>query len=370
MPMPLRSETVTERKDIQFKHFGVLNTGSQSKSSMFTSITLNILLAVAALIVGASVKKVTDARVKENITFVEPKPIKPPPPPMKPPPMPKPPPPKIEPPKIEPPKILRPEIKPVELPKPVPMKPMEKPLPVMTPAPPKVVVAAAAPMITSVSLAAKSASVPNNDAHPSAVRLGTTNSPIVPSDRPAVANSVNLGVRGAPGMNAANTGNGPRSSSVSLGNGSPNGSVSGTGRAAVSGVKLGVTGGTPGGTGNGNATVPARINLAHNDPPPSATSVSATKAPVRTAPQVVFKPKPVYSAEATAQHIEGTVNVRIRVSAGGAVSVVGVTSGLGHGLDEAAVRAAQGIRFRPAQDTSGNPVDWEGVVSISFQLAS
>ncbi len=369
MPKPLRSETVLERKDIQFRHFGVLNTGSQSKSSMFTSITLNILLAVVALILGAAAKKVTDVRVKDTVTFVEPKPLPKPPPPMKPPPMPKPPPPKIEPPKIEPPKIVRPEIKPVELPKPVPMKPMEKPLPVMTPAPPKVVVAAAAPKVTSVSLAAKAASVPNNDAHPSAVRLGQTNSPIVPSDRPAVANSVNLGVRGVPGMNSANTGNGPRSSAVSLGNGSPNGSVSGTGRAAVSGVKLGVTGGTPGGTGNGNATVPARINLAHNDPPP-ATAVTATHPPVRTVPQVIFKPKPVYTAEATAQHIEGTVNVRIRVSSSGSVSVVGVTSGLGHGLDESAIRAAQGIRFRPAQDSAGNPTDWEGVVSISFQLAS
>ena len=69
-------------------------------------------------------------------------------------------------------------------------------------------------------------------------------------------------------------------------------------------------------------------------------------------------------------HLEGTVQVKIHVSSTGAVSVLGVTSGLGHGLDEAAVHAAQGIRFKPAADATGEPIDWEGVVSISFQMAS
>jgi periplasmic protein TonB len=41
------------------------------------------------------------------------------------------------------------------------------------------------------------------------------------------------------------------------------------------------------------------------------------------------------------------------------VTVAGVLSGLGHGLDESAVRAAQGTRFDPALDASGRPVDCE-----------
>jgi protein TonB len=68
-------------------------------------------------------------------------------------------------------------------------------------------------------------------------------------------------------------------------------------------------------------------------------------------------------------HLEGVVSVRIRVSAGGSVSVVGVTSGLGHGLDESAVHAVEGTKFKPAIDANGNPIDWEGVVRITFQLA-
>ena len=68
-------------------------------------------------------------------------------------------------------------------------------------------------------------------------------------------------------------------------------------------------------------------------------------------------------------HLEGTVSVRIRIAANGAVTVLGVTQGLGHGLDESAVRACQGIRAKPALDSSGNPIDWEGVVKITFQLA-
>ena len=69
-------------------------------------------------------------------------------------------------------------------------------------------------------------------------------------------------------------------------------------------------------------------------------------------------------------HLEGTVSVRIRVSSSGSVSVVGVTNGLGHGLDESAVHAVQMTRFKPAMDATGNPTDWEGVVNISFQIAS
>jgi len=42
--------------------------------------------------------------------------------------------------------------------------------------------------------------------------------------------------------------------------------------------------------------------------------------------------------------------------------------GLGHGLDEAAAKAAEQIRFRPAQQ-NGQPVDFPAVLHILFQLA-
>ena len=45
-----------------------------------------------------------------------------------------------------------------------------------------------------------------------------------------------------------------------------------------------------------------------------------------------------------------------------------VVRGLGHGLDENAISAAQSIRFRPAQ-RGGAPVDTTAIVHIIFQLA-
>ena len=330
-------------QDLQFRHFGILNAGTQSKASLATSITANVIVALILLIIGTAAKKTMDKHLKE-VSYVVPLKEKPPapiPPKIVPPKI-VPPPPKIVPPE---PKIVLPEVKIPDPPKALPvMEP--KPLPVVAPAPPKLVVAAAAPKPVAVSLA-QSASVVNHDAHPSEVALGHPDSLIHPSNAPAVA-AVNLSQRGLGGMPSTNTGGGPPASKVTLGSGQPGGSLSGTGARAVQGVKLG---GVTNGTGN-------------------TPTASATHAPARTSPQVLFKPRPAYTPEATAKHIEGTVSVKIKVSAGGAVTVVGVSSGLGYGLDESALRAAQGIRFKPAVDATGTPMDWEGVVNIIFQIAS
>ena len=77
----------------------------------------------------------------------------------------------------------------------------------------------------------------------------------------------------------------------------------------------------------------------------------------------------MYSEEARNLHLEGNVSVRIRVTADGSVQVLEIVHGLGHGLDEAARQAAQGTRFKPALDATGNPVPWEGVVTVKFQMS-
>lgn len=369
MPKPLLSQSVEKPQDIQFKHFGVMNSGEQSKASVFTSVTLNIILVVIALIISASVKTISDNRKKEDLTYVEPiKPLppKPPPPKLVPP---KPPPPKIVPPKIEPPKIVRPEVKIPDPPKPVPVKMEEKPTPVMKMAPPKVVTQAAAPKVTNVNLA-HAASVVNNDPQPSAVRLGQSKNPIVPSDRPAVANAPNLGRAGMPGMNAANTGSGPRATAVNMGSGGVNGTMGGTSnRPAVSGVRLGVPGGTGTGPGNATGNRPATVQLGRTETPTSPGQPNVQRLPASKGPQVIAKPRAIYTADATAARVEGSIQVRIHVAANGAVTVTGIAGGLGHGLDEEARRVAQGTRFKPATDASGNPVDWDGTETVTFQLA-
>jgi periplasmic protein TonB len=366
MPKPLRSEDPRPR-DMQFTHFGVLNTGSQSKTSLFTSVTINVMLGLICLIIGAATKKVVDNRNKE-IALVVPLKEKPPEPPKpKLPPPPKlPDPPKVEEPKIEPPKIKLPDIPVPEPPKPVPVA-APKPMPVITQAPPKIQVAAAAPKVVSVTMAAKSASVVNNDPHPTAVALGNPNSPVpFQKSGPAVAN-VNLN-RGMAGMPPENSGGGPRATKVQMGNGSPSGSIGGTAPVAVVGVPHGIIGGT-GINGNGTGVQARQVQMATNAPPPQPVATHLAS-PLAHPPSVLYKPKPAYTAEASSLHIEGTVTVKLRVSASGAVTIVGVVAGLGHGLDQSAVTAAQGIRFKPATDASGNPVDWEGPVNIIFQIAS
>jgi TonB family protein len=363
MAQPLRSEDDVQPQNIQFSHFGVLQSGNQSKSSVATAVIANVILLIIAIIIGAAAK-VTMQKNKQDATLIvpiakAPEPPKPPKIVVKLPPTPK-----IKP--VEP-KIVMPEVK-IEPPKieTPPMK-VETPKPPVTPAPPKQVVAAAAPKPTTVNLG-QSASVVNNNPHPSAVALGQTNNPIAPSNMPATA-AVNLGQRGMAGMPASNTGGGPASTRVSLGSGQPNGALSGGGARAVAGVKLGgVTGGTGTTPGNGIGTRAATVQLGQAAPPPQVHQVAAN-APAHTAPQVVFKPRPVYTAEATAKHLEGVVSVKIHVSSNGAIRILGITNGLGSGLDQSAENAVMGMRFKPATDPQGNPTDWEGVVNITFQMA-
>jgi len=84
--------------------------------------------------------------------------------------------------------------------------------------------------------------------------------------------------------------------------------------------------------------------------------------------EITFKPIPVYTAEARGLKIEGEVTLEMSFGANGNLTVNRVVSGLGHGLDEAAVAAAQKIRFKPAL-RNGQPVDSVALVHVKFQLA-
>jgi len=83
---------------------------------------------------------------------------------------------------------------------------------------------------------------------------------------------------------------------------------------------------------------------------------------------VLSKPTPVYSDEARTLHIEGDVLLEVEFTATGEIHVLRVVRGLGHGLDESAVRAVQGMRFKPAQ-RNGQPIDVRTTISIVFRLA-
>jgi TonB family protein len=99
---------------------------------------------------------------------------------------------------------------------------------------------------------------------------------------------------------------------------------------------------------------------------PHAKEVAAVAA---VQPVVILeKPNPVYSDEARRLGLEGEVLIQVVFPASGGVRVIHVTKGLGHGLDEAAIRAAQQIRFKPALQ-QGRAVDFPATVHIVFQLA-
>jgi len=90
--------------------------------------------------------------------------------------------------------------------------------------------------------------------------------------------------------------------------------------------------------------------------------------PADTPIVIVEKPRPEYTAEGRSLKIEGDVVLDLIFLANGSVQINRVVSGLGHGLDEAATRAAQQIKFKPAKRES-EPVDFPARVRIEFRLA-
>jgi len=84
--------------------------------------------------------------------------------------------------------------------------------------------------------------------------------------------------------------------------------------------------------------------------------------------EILSKPKPVYTEEARTKRLEGDVVLDVLFEAAGRVRVLGVSTGLGHGLDEAAIEAAKKIRFNPAK-RDGTPVDYAGKLRVVFRLA-
>jgi TonB family protein len=85
--------------------------------------------------------------------------------------------------------------------------------------------------------------------------------------------------------------------------------------------------------------------------------------------EILSKPKPAYTEEARVKKVEGEVLLEMQFSASGEARVLRLVRGLGYGLNETALAAAQGIRFRPAT-RDGGAVDSAAIVHIVFQLAN
>jgi len=155
----------------------------------------------------------------------------------------------------------------------------------------------------------------------------------------------------------------------------PTGPGYGNGTGGATGAR-GVVAST--GFGNGVATGTPRTPSADTvkqagfgsaDVPAAAQSKVAQAAPAKIVPaEILSKPTPIYTDEARAKRIEGEVLLEVVFEANGKLRVVRIVRGLGHGLDDAAVHAAEQIRFKPALK-DGQPSDSTAVVHIIFQLA-
>lgn len=151
----------------------------------------------------------------------------------------------------------------------------------------------------------------------------------------------------------------------------PNGSGRGNG---VGGATAGVV--VSAGFGNGIAVASRRnegsvrkagfdATYASSAPHQAGASLEVASTPVA----ILYKPTPAYTEDGRKRGIDGEVRLEVLFRASGQVHVIRVLQGLGYGLDEQAVRAAEQIKFKPALH-AGQPVDSTAVVHIIFQLAS
>lgn len=90
--------------------------------------------------------------------------------------------------------------------------------------------------------------------------------------------------------------------------------------------------------------------------------------PATTSVEITFKPNPAYTDEARNLKLEGEVLLEVQFLASGQLHVNRVVRGLGHGLDETAIAAANKMRFKPAA-RNGQPMDSTAVVHVVFQMA-
>jgi TonB family protein len=136
--------------------------------------------------------------------------------------------------------------------------------------------------------------------------------------------------------------------SAGFGNGIATGGK-GDGRSGGAGISTGGFG--------SEQVVPSGQKIAQADTGPATSPV-----------EITFKPQPLYTEEARNLKLEGEVLLEVMFGANGTLHVNRVVRGLGHGLDETAIAAANKMRFKPAL-RMGQPVDSTAIVHVTFQIA-
>jgi TonB family protein len=252
--------------------------------------------------------------------------------------------------------------------------PLPKPKPVETPVAPKVEVAAVKPdlptakpaipkqLVKTNVFSTGSSAVPTMAAAPQKVQTGGFGDPNGIPSKASQTQPVNIAQVGSfdlpSGPGSGNgTGGAKGAKGVVASAGFGNGVATGDGSGTINGSR-----------GNGVAVQNAAFGDANAKADPVAKPKTTEVAPKVVPAQILSKPTPAYTDEARQLKVEGEVLLEVVLEASGKVRVVRVVRGLGHGLDESAVRAAQQISFRPAL-RDGQPADSTAVLHIIFQLA-
>ena len=85
-------------------------------------------------------------------------------------------------------------------------------------------------------------------------------------------------------------------------------------------------------------------------------------------PECAYCPDPRFSDEARKAKYQGTVLLHIIVLPDGRATNISVVKGLGMGLDENAIEAVKGWRFKPALGPGGKAVPVEVLIEVTFRL--
>lgn len=295
--------------------FSLLPRPEGRARSFVTASIINLVVASAAIVAGMTAQKVIQQHYEQTVLIAPAQ--RPPDPPKVRPQRPLPPPP--EPPKVK-----------LESPKIVVPKPVPEPKP--------------------VQLEAKMTPLPMQEKKPE-VRM-------LPQPKP-----VHLGDP----MGATPNPNALRPATVAA-IGDPNGGMRGAAVSPYGAVRSAGLGNTAGAGGNGVGGKVASVGMPGMTQASAAPVMAASAQPATTSVEILSKPPVEYTAEARQLRIQGEVVLNVTFLASGQVVVRGVIHGLGHGLDEEAMRVAQQIHFRPAT-ANGHPVDMTTRVTISFQLA-
>lgn len=313
---------------------GLLPEPERRPASFITSTLVNLSVLAICLYIGMTAKSVLERHHYEQTVLIFPShPLSQPKLKVSPPAKPRDP--QVE---FKPPKIKLPRIEQNPEPKPIPLESKLEPI-VIRPAS-KVVILAPQPKAVLAAAPAQ-----DHQIKPSVVPLhlgdafGVT--PNSNASRPATISAIGNPYGGLNGPAGA-----PRGvvGSTGIGNGSTKGSSYGN-PGAVASVRI--------------------LGLAPMVAPPAQNY--PTK-PTSAGLEILSKPPVQYTAEARQLRIQGDVIVRVTFTASGQVLVRGIVHGLGHGLDEEAVKIAEQIHFRPAT-LNGQPADTTTTITITFQLA-